>query len=210
MLKRMSIDRQRLRRFDRTMGARVRSAANYPIAATLSVVPAPLKTKKGRENCDSLRFRIGLKNGTAVEGALIRDVNIITYSRVPFSMDVSVNDVQCFRRALFGDVYKEYVGLLIHQAGVRTVNDKLVAAVQDECLTDDEARGLFRMVCAEAIAKVYDWDRVFNICFLGTWDHNHPWLSVLSLVVLGLLFLVLNVLIRPLIVKVDNGLLGLR
>ena len=42
----MNAARQISRRFGRTTGARTRSAADYSITATISVVPDPLETQK--------------------------------------------------------------------------------------------------------------------------------------------------------------------
>ena len=44
--KRMNAARQISRRLDRAMGTRTRSAADYSITATISVVPDPLETLK--------------------------------------------------------------------------------------------------------------------------------------------------------------------
>ena len=42
----MSVVRQTSRRFGRSTGTRTRSAADYSITATISVVPDPLETRK--------------------------------------------------------------------------------------------------------------------------------------------------------------------
>ena len=54
----MNAARQILRRLDRAMGTRTRSAADYSITATISVVPDPLEAR--RINCHEWNIEQGL------------------------------------------------------------------------------------------------------------------------------------------------------
>ena len=148
-----------------------------------------------------LRFRIGLKNGLVVEAAVMRDSGVIAYSRVMFPADVKVCDIACFRHALYGGEYANYVKAGLRKNGILEMRGSVAAECSEQVLTDEEAWIVFQHVCEGALGLQYDWDRAINICFIGMWDRNHPFLSLLAVMGFGLLILILNGLIRPWIEK---------
>ena len=70
----MNAVRQISRRFGRTTGARARSAADYSITATLSVVPDPLKLRVVSRPLRGLEGLVRRKDGVA---SLVLTVDIL-------------------------------------------------------------------------------------------------------------------------------------